>query len=86
MPEPQPIAFTTEELRTLIGAMYDRKMESKRYRNSSETTEEPGPEDTCCEIHLYRWRRNRGVYESFAERVEFERALIEKLEASENGA
>lgn len=74
------VDLTTDQIGTLLTAMYGRLSESTRYVNNTEVRDEPGPTDLCCDWHRARWERDHEIHATLQQRVAEDRALIDLLE------
>ncbi len=77
------LVITDDQLHTIIAAMYDKLVESKRYCANSKVSETPRESDLCCREHLLRYNRNLALYESMVRRVREDEDLIQYLELME---
>lgn len=87
--ETQPrasIALTPQELSLMLGALYDKVVETTHYLVSYPKNDEPEVLDSCCAAHLARFRDRISQRDSLREREADMRSLIERLEALTPGS
>lgn len=80
------VDLTTDQIGTLLTAMYSRLSESNRYVTSTAANDEPGPADLCCDWHRAQWERDHEIHVALQQRVAEDRALIALLEEKEKSA
>jgi len=91
MSDPSPIQSTpefavtlTDEQRNLVvGALFDKLFESKRYASGTKVANKPGPEESCCVAHLARYESHRNIYLNLKQRVTDVKAVIALFELTD---
>ncbi len=73
------IDLSPDEISTVISALIDKRMESRRYAANSRV-DAPQDTDLCCDAHRARYERNKVVSDAMNERVAVETALIERFD------
>lgn len=81
------VTISERQRQTVLNALTDKLVETKGYLRGSEAPASPGPEDSCCDAHLARYRYRRETYEALlAQRVHVEETIAAFSEGAESAA
>jgi hypothetical protein len=70
------VVLTEEQRRSVLYALEDKLLETERYVSSSKVPDKPGPEQSCCDIHLARYERDKEIYDAMRARKKAVKATI----------
>lgn len=80
------VEVTEAQRQMILSALTDKLLDVERYIRGSKVPKTPGPEDTCCAVHLERHRYRRENYEALKKQLKAVTSTIRLFEGTSAGA
>ncbi|WP_311245345.1 MULTISPECIES: hypothetical protein [unclassified Microbacterium] len=76
------VELTTDQISLVIGALYDKLVETEGYLRGSRTPATPRPEHKCCPHHLAQYEAQVDIYRAMKARRKAVKRTIRLFERS----
>jgi len=62
------VELTEDQRKSVLYALEDKLLETKRYMSGVEVPDQPAEHHTCCDYHLQRYERDKEIYDAMRAR------------------